>query len=259
MEVGSRYHENHHLTGKKDECGYRYAAPTGAPPLLGRAERLADYLRTLPLPALKKLLCCNDQIAERNFARYQSMDLRRGLTPALLCYEGIQYRYMAPGVFTERQFAYVQAHLRILSGLYGVLRPFDGVTPYRLEMQAKLKTPFCTSLYGYWGDALFHTLGADGGKILNLASEEYAKAVRPYLPAGTRWITPVFGELLDGKIVEKGVYVKMARGEMVRFLAEREAETPEVMRAFDRLGYRYRADLSDEDRYLFLKEGKGAV
>ena len=103
--------------------------PRDLPVLLEKTERLLGYLKAMSLPELKKLLSCNDQLAELNYRRFQMMDLRRRLTPAILAYEGIQYRYMAPAVFTEGALAYVQEHLRILSGFYGVLRPFDGVPP----------------------------------------------------------------------------------------------------------------------------------
>lgn len=228
--------------------------PVGEPVFLERAERLRDHLAGLSYRELKKLLGCNDAIAELNFRRYGAMDLGRNLTPALLAYEGIQYRYMAPSVFTGEQYAYLEEHLRILSGLYGLLRPFDGVTPYRLEMQAKLKTGFCENLYHYWGGTLAEVLTAGEGVILNLASEEYAKAVRPYLGPEVRFVTPIFGEAVGGRIMEKGVYVKMARGEMVRFLAERRAETPEAMLPFDRLGYRYHPERSGRDMPVFLRE-----
>ncbi len=104
----------------------------GLPAFLPRTERLLAALRAMDSAALKRLWKCNDQIAALNLQRLASMDLRRNLTPALLSYEGIQYQYMAPAVFTDGEYDYVQAHLRILSGFYGLLRPFDGVTPYRL-------------------------------------------------------------------------------------------------------------------------------
>ena len=230
--------------------------PKGLPALLGETERLLAHLRGLSLPELKKLLSCNDQLAQLNYQRYQTMDLGRRLTPALLAYEGIQYRYMAPGVFSQGALDYVEDHLRILSGFYGVLRPFDGVTPYRLEMGARLKTSFCKDLYDFWGEKLAAALDP-GGVVLDLASGEYSRAVIPHLPAGTRVITPIFGELrADGKVAEKGVYVKMARGEMVRFLAERGAETPEAMKDFDRMGYAYAPERSDDTTYVFLRENR---
>ena len=228
--------------------------PRDLPALLEETERLLSHLKGLSLPELKKLLACNDQLAELNFRRFQTMDLRRRLTPALLAYEGIQYRYMAPGVFSQGALAYVQEHLRILSGFYGVLRPFDGVTPYRLEMQARLKTPFCKDLYGFWGGRLAEALEPDG-VVVDLASGEYSKAVIPHLPAGTRVITPVFGELRDdGEVVEKGVHVKMARGEMVRFLAEGGVEDPEAVTSFEGLGFRYCPQRSQPDRPVFLRD-----
>ena len=110
----------------------------GLPALLNKTEQLYGRMRGMSFQELKTLWKCNDQIAQLNAGRLLDMDLRRNLTPAILAYQGIQYRYMAPGVFTEEELEYVEEHLRILSGFYGVLRPFDGVTPYRLEMQAKI-------------------------------------------------------------------------------------------------------------------------
>ena len=205
---------------------------------------------------LKKLWKCNDQIAQLNVRRLGDMDLRKGLTPAVLAYEGIQYQYMAPGVFTDGAFAYIQEHLRILSGFYGILKPFDGVTPYRLEMQAKLKIGQCKDLYAYWGDRLAKALFAETGCILNLASKEYSICISKYLPAPVRFITCVFGEEKNGKVIEKGTLCKMARGEMVRFMAQNQIQTPEQIRSFDRLNYRFDGVRSDESTYVFLRKGE---
>lgn len=227
--------------------------PRGLPDYLDRAEALAAYLRGLTYQQLKKLLACNDQIAQLNFRRYQSMDLRRDLTPAILAYEGIQYQYMAPGVFTEDQFDYIQEHLRILSGLYGVLRPFDGVIPYRLEMQAKLRVGQAKDLYEFWGGSLAEELYCETDCVVNLASKEYSICISRHQKPGTRLITCIFGEELNGKIVEKGTLCKMARGEMVRFMAERRITVPEDIRAFDRLDYRFSWERSNGSTYTFLR------
>ena len=170
----------------------------------------------------------------------------------MVSYDGIQYQYMAPQVFEEAYYRYVQEHLRILSGFYGIVKPLDGVTPYRLEMQAKLKMAPCKNLYEYWGDSLYRELTRDDHVILNLASYEYSKCIEKYLTPDDRYITCVFGQLIDGKIKEKGVYVKMARGEMVRYLAERGAKEPEEAKGFDRLGFAYVEEYSDEKTYVFL-------
>ena len=107
------------------------------PDFLFETQQLLDCLRAMSADDLKKLWKCNDQIVQLNVERLREMDLHRNLTPAIIAYEGIQYQYMAADVFTQKEYDYVQRHLRILSGFYGALRPLDGVTPYRLEMQAK--------------------------------------------------------------------------------------------------------------------------
>ena len=123
--------------------------PEDFPVFLDKAQTLVDYLKTLSFEDLKALLSCNETIARLNYGRYQSMNLKENTNPALVTFEGIQYKYMAPRVFTYAYFDYAREHLRILSGLYGILKPFDGIVPYRLEMQAKLKTAFCKNLYDY--------------------------------------------------------------------------------------------------------------
>lgn len=227
------------------------------PAFLPQTEQLCARLRSMSYEELKKLWKCSDQIAAVNVERLRNMDLHRRLTPALLAYEGIQYQHMAPGVFTAREFDYIQTRLRILSGFYGVLRPFDGVTPYRLEMQAKLTVGKVKNLYTYWGSLLADSLLAETECIVNLASKEYSLCVSKYLPKSVRFITCVFGEEKDGRIVEKGTMCKMARGEMVRYMAENQIEEPEAIKAFARLNYRYSREHSDETTFVFLPKGKG--
>lgn len=224
------------------------------PEFLGRTEQLLEKLKSMSYADLKKLWKCSDQIAEQNLQRLQSMDLRRHLTPAILSYEGIQYQHMAPGVFTTWEFDYIQEHLRILSGFYGLLRPFDGVTPYRLEMQAKLPVGQAKDVYGFWGDAIAQKLFAQTDCIVNLASKEYSVCVSRYLPESVRFLTCVFGEEKDGKVVEKATMCKMARGEMVRFMAEKGVQRLEELRAFDGLQFRFSPWHSDENTYVFLRQ-----
>ncbi len=169
---------------------------------------------------LKKLWQCNDKIAEENFMRLKELELDTHLTPAVLSYEGIQYQYMAPQVFSERQWAYVKEHLRILSGLYGVLKPMDGVIPYRLEMQAKLRTGDAKDLYALERQDLqgaverrgFYT--EPGLKRIQQGSRKIRRQRNALCHLYLR-------ELLDGKVKVKGTMAKMARGEMVRWLSEK--------------------------------------
>ena len=224
------------------------------PVFLNQTELLCKRLKEMSYAELKALWKCNDKIAALNVERLQHMDLRKNLTPAILSYEGIQYQYMAASVFTDDEFSYIQDHLRILSGFYGVLRPFDGVVPYRLEMQAKLPMGEAKDLYTFWADSLANHLFSETDCIINLASKEYSLCVSKYLPEKIRFITCVFGEWKDGKIIEKGTICKMARGEMVRYMAENQIEDPDEIKIFSRLNYKYSEEHSDDHTFVFLMQ-----
>ena len=223
------------------------------PAFLDKTQELLDYMQSLDYSQCKTIWKCNDKIAELNYRRFSKMDLEKSLTPAILSYEGIQYQYMAPQVFSERQWAYVKEHLRILSGLYGVLKPMDGVIPYRLEMQAKLRTGDAKDLYAFWSDRIYRELSKGEDFILNLASKEYSRAAEKYAGGETRFVTCIFGELLDGKVKVKGTMAKMARGEMVRWLSEKNITEPEKIKAFTGLSYGYDEGRSTENELVFLK------
>ncbi len=225
----------------------------GLPVFLDQTDEILMWLRSQSFDALQKLWGCNDKIAEQNYKRLKEMDLRKNLTPTILSYEGIAYQYMAPTVFENSSFDYVQDHLRILSGFYGVLKPMDGVTPYRLEMQAKATIQEKKDLYELWGARLYEEVIDDSGVIINLASKEYSKCIEKYLKNADTYITVTFGELDKGKFITKGTYAKMARGEMVKFMAENQIEDPEEIKGFDRLGYIYRDDLSCNTELVFEK------
>ncbi|MDO4733269.1 MAG: peroxide stress protein YaaA [Bacillota bacterium] len=222
------------------------------PCFLERTEYICSQLKALSAAELKALWKCNDKILELNLQRLVDMDLRKNLSPAILAYEGIQYQYMAPSVFSQQEFDYIQEHLRILSGFYGILRPFDGVQPYRLEMQAKLSLEGRRDLYAYWDKLLAEQVYSETDCVLNLASKEYSRCISAYRKPGDRFINCSFGEEKDGKILEKGTLCKMARGEMVRFLAERQIKRVEEIQAFSGLNYRFSETLSNAENYIFL-------
>ncbi len=223
------------------------------PVFLPKTEVLMDWIRSLSYAEQKKLWACNDKIARENAARFADMKLTENLTPAILAYDGIQYAYMAPSVFETGHFAYIRDHLRILSGFYGVLRPMDGVVPYRLEMQAKASVAGAHSLYDFWGDALYREVMDDSRTVINLASKEYSRCIEKYLAPGDRFVTCVFGELEQGRVVQKGVYAKMARGDMVRYMAETGAQSPEELKNYDRCLYRFDESRSFDTEYVFLR------
>lgn len=227
----------------------------GLPMFSEKAGQLLSYLRNLSLQQLQQVLACNEKIAAQNYRRYQDMPKLTQRTPALFAYQGIQYQYMGARSFTDRQYAYLQKHLYIVSGFYGLLRPFDGIYPYRLEMQAKFRTDFSKNLYDFWAEDLGRTL-SEGKLVIDLASEEYSKAARRGIASETRWVTVRFGEIRDGKLKETGTQVKMARGAMVRYLAEHAVSDPAEMQGFTELGYRFAPDMSVEDALVFVKSSE---
>lgn len=228
--------------------------PNGLPAFIDKSTEILAWLKSKSKEELKALWRCNDKIAEQNFKRLETMDLYRQLTPAVLAYEGIAYQYMAPAVFEDGHFGYVQKHLRILSAFYGVLKAMDGVTPYRLEMQAKAAIGDAKNLYDYWGNSLYHEVRDESGIIINLASKEYSKCIEKYLSPEDTYITITFCELSGARMVTKGTYAKMARGEMVRFMAENSIENPVEIKSFHGLGYVFRDDLSSETEYVFERK-----
>ena len=227
--------------------------PNGLPAMLDKAERLREFIGGLSFEDQKRLWACNEKIAQENHERFLDMDLRRGLTPAILSYDGIQYKYMSPSVFETGELDYIEEHLRILSGYYGVLRPMDGVTPYRLEMQARASVDGHKDLYDFWGRSLYEEVMDDSRIIINLASKEYSRCIEKYLGPEDRYISCIFGELSGEKVVQKGVYAKMARGEMVRFMASKGIEQPEQLREFDWSGYGFDEERSTDTEYVFLE------
>ena len=229
-------------------------APVGMPDFLDKTAEILSWMKGLEKDKLKAIWKCNDKIARQNFERLENMDLYHMLTPAILSYEGIAFQYMAPAVFENGQFAYIQKHLRILSAFYGCLKPLDGVKPYRLEMQAKVTIGDTKNLYDYWKDRLYQAVIDDSRVIINLASKEYSKCIEKYLSPDDQYITVTFCELSKGKLVTKGTYAKMARGEMVRYMAENSIEDPARIQKFNRLGYRFREDLSSETEYIFERK-----
>lgn len=223
------------------------------PVFIEKTQKLMEYIQGLNYEEAKAVWKCNDKIAKLNFDRFNEMDLDVSLTPALLAYEGIQYQYMSPEVFDYDQWEYIENHLYILSGFYGLVKPFDGVVPYRLEMQAKISVNEHKDLYEFWGTDIYDHISKETDCIINLASKEYSKCIEKYLDGKIKFVNCIFGEYKEGKVIEKGTQVKMARGEMVRFMTENFVESEEKLKDFKGLGFRFSEGLSNEYNFIFLK------
>ena len=225
------------------------------PVFFEQAEEIMNYMKNLSYDECKTIWKCSDKLAQLNYDRVVNMDLNYRLTPALFSYEGIQYQYMGARVLSRDALEYLQDNLRILSGFYGILKPLDGIVPYRLEMQSKFINYKNKDLYEYWADKIANSLFEETNLIINLASKEYSKCVEKYLKnsPGTKFITCVFGEINGDKVIEKGTLAKMARGEMVRYLAQNNVYDLEGLKRFDKLEYKYSQEKSNEKTYVFIK------
>ncbi|MDO5095230.1 MAG: peroxide stress protein YaaA [Peptostreptococcaceae bacterium] len=238
---------------KKMNVDTDFLAPKQSPQFLEEAEIIKNKMQALSLAELKKLYAASDEITKLNYERLKNMDFSKAMTPAILSYEGIQFQYMGAQIFEKNHFDYVEEHLRILSAMFGMLKPFDAVVPYRLEMQAKLAVGSDKNLYQFWGKKIADALLAESDCMLNLASKEYSKVVSAHLPKDYPFVTCVFGEEKDGKIIEKGTMCKMARGLMVRFLAENNIRRIDDAKSFCEMDYRFSKIHSDDKNFVFIK------
>lgn len=234
--------------------------PMSAPDFQDDAIALAGVARGLSPQDLEKLMKISPALAKLNYDRFrdfQDAPEAEALRPAALAFAGDTYIGLEAASLEPEELAWAQDHFRILSGLYGLLRPRDGIQPYRLEMGSRLKTPRGKSLYEYWGDQIAKALNAQAEAVnsevlINCASQEYfgavdLKALKP------RVITPVFKEDKGGEPKIVSFYAKRARGAMARYIIQRRLSDPEGLKEFDTGGYAYRADLSTPQEPVFVR------
>jgi cytoplasmic iron level regulating protein YaaA (DUF328/UPF0246 family) len=231
------------------------------PDFLEESERLVAAARKLSRAQLASTMHLSDKLTELNFKRFRDFttpfDLANAKQAALV-FNGDTYVGLKADTLSEKDMAYAQDHLRILSGLYGMLRPLDLIQPYRLEMGAKFRAPGGTDLYGFWDGQLAEainevTAGHKDPTVANLASNEYFKAVQAKKLA-SNVITPVFKEIKDGQARTLGMFAKRARGAMARFMIKKRIEKPDGLKKFNEDGYEYRDDLSEGNTWVFTRE-----
>ena len=227
---------------------------TGRPVFEAQAKKIHHRLLQLSYKDLQELWKCNEQLTEENRKRLREMDFDRALTPAILSYVGLQYQHMSAITMTRGALTYVEKNVRILSGFYGLLKPFDGILPYRLEMQAKLSLGKTDNLYDFWKDSMYQEIAKEDHLIINLASKEYSKVIEPFIKKPVQLITIVFGELVDGKVIQKATIAKMARGEMVRYLAENQIEDLDYIKKFSWDGFEFDEKSSTDELYVFIQK-----
>lgn len=231
------------------------------PDFLADSQQLIQVLREKSPADIAKLMDISDALATLNVGRYH--DWHPDFTPAnakqaVLAFLGDVYEGLDAASLNEDQLDYLQSHLRILSGLYGLLRPLDLMQPYRLEMGTKLANPRGTNLYAFWGERITDALNtlldeSDNPVLVNLASDEYFKSVKPAKLHG-RLITPVFQDYKNGQYKIISFYAKQARGLMARWAALHKVDVPEALQDFNLAGYHFDSSESDTRRWVFRRQ-----
>lgn len=247
ISPAKRLNETPHLTA---------IAPT-APEFAADALRLAKVARGLSVQDLCKLMDISPALGQLNVARFKAFRADAPGAPAAFLFDGDTYAGLEARAMEPDSLLWAQGHLRILSGLYGLLRPMDAIQPYRLEMGSKLENPKGADLYAFWGSKIakvLNGLAAENGAqaLINCASAEYFGAV-DLKALKLRVVTPVFLEERDGDAKVVSFWAKKARGAMARFICQHHLTNPDDLRGFDLGGYSYRAAQSDDFRLVFAR------
>lgn len=231
------------------------------PQFLEQAEKLAGAARKLSRKKLAQTMRLSENLADLNYQRFQDFkppfDLGNAKQAALV-FNGDTYVGLQASTFNKKDFEFAQDHLRILSGLYGLLRPLDLIQPYRLEMGARFSPPRKKDLYDFWSTSLADAIEADmenhtNKTVINLASNEYFKAVDKKKLNGNV-ITPAFKETKDGETRMIGLFAKQARGMMARFMVQNRVDTPEGLKDFNLGKYKFQKKLSTDTQWVFTRK-----
>jgi cytoplasmic iron level regulating protein YaaA (DUF328/UPF0246 family) len=228
--------------------------PASTPEYLRETKRIIQALKGYEPWQLESLLKVNQSLALDAYLMHQSFDLSQKGSPALLSYRGLVFQHIGAEDFTSDQLLYANRHVRILSAAYGILKPLDGILPYRLEMQCKLSLDGLKNLYQFWKDKPYASLVKEDSVIVNLASEEYAKCIRSYLTPHVRMIDVEFLSFYKGDYKILPAWAKIARGEMVRFIVKNRPSTPEQLQSFQYDGYSFVPRLSSDTKYVFTRK-----
>ena len=242
--------------------GWKAAVPVSQPIFLDDSEYLVEKLRKKSARSLSKMMSISADLADLNVERFNQWNPvhdKENSTQAMLLFQGDVYKGLGADDFKKKEAAFAQAHLRILSGLYGVLRPFDAIMPYRLEMGSDFKvTEAKKNLYAYWGDTIQKSILADATEldkdtIVNLASNEYSRAAK-LNKTGLRVIEVDFKDMHKGEYKMISFFAKKARGLMARYAIKNLINEAEDLKGFDLEGYHFNARFSKGDKWVFTRE-----
>ena len=231
---------------------------TTTPIFINEANRLSKALSELTIEELIVLMRTSKDLAILNYSRiklWKNRPADKDIKQSLLAYKGEAFRGIDAYSLNKDDFDFAQNHVRISSGLYGILRPLDGIQAYRLEMRTNLKHENFTNLYSFWGNTITQQINQEHKEkdyIINLASNEYFKAIKPKILKG-KIITPVFKDFNKGKLKVVTVYAKKARGQMIRYIIKNRITKPEQLKLFDINGYSFDDKFSDDNQWVFVR------
>ena len=216
-------------------------------------KEIINELKKLTPWDIQSIMKVNEKIAFQSYAYFQDFNFDEEGVCGILAYDGLVFKNIKAEDFTQEDFNFANNHVRILDAFYGIVNPLDGVLPYRLEMQYKININD-KNLYKFWEDKLYKKLYSEDKVIINLASEEYAKAVRGFLDKDDIFIDIDFKIHKDGKLKTMATYAKMARGQMIKYIIENKIDNPEDLKDFTFNGYKFDHNLSTNKKYVFIRQ-----
>ena len=225
-----------------------------------QAKELVSIMRKKSPKELSSLMRISPKLAELNVTRYQRFKERSKIgKPAITAFKGDVYIGLDVDTYSERDFTFAQKSIRILSGLYGLLKPLDLIQPYRLEMGTKLSNPRGANLYDFWRDLISEALSNElaehrNKSLINLASNEYFKVLTAE-KMKVQIITPVFKDYSNGDYRVLSFFAKKARGTMASFIVQNRISKPDDLKEFDKDGYKFNESFSSDERWVFTRKG----
>ena len=213
---------------------------------------LQNLLSTYSLNDLKKIYKCNDKIAEINYIRYQNINSEKLCNP-IYSFDGIQYKNINVDLMNDNELIYLQNNLFILSALYGILKPFDKINLYRLDLENKINLENHKNLYDYWNNKVYNYISSTTDTIINLASKEYGKLITPYFSNNVKIISCHFGEISNNKFTEKSTTAKIGRGLFVKYMAINKINDINSLKKFNLNNFILYEKISNKENLYFVK------
>lgn len=234
-----------------EECSDAYTELT-VPKQIDMMKKIVDKIKTFTKDEMKDVMKINDKLYEVSKERYEKIKYDLNGSPAISLYTGTVYKNINASTFDKEEIEFCRKHVRILSGLYGLLNPYDSIYEHRIEMKMPIHING-KDLYGYFGKSIYECLISEDREIVNLCSNEYSKAIIPYLTSEDRFVSCSFKVNKNGVLKTLSVEAKAARGKMVNFIVKNKINNMESLKEFNENGYSFRKDLSSETEYVFSK------